>query len=329
MKFYHLLFLFILFCSCSRNREVHRSNPVLPSQEKRNEEVLTKFKETDTLGWHTITGIIDTVKHYQLNLQPWPEEAIAHYLDEFWKNHELPPIGKQVSAPLQSFMEDTMRVKHFRDFIPREGRSSWDEIYIGDFEMLNFQYLNKKYTRLLRTMKKDDPMIESIRQAQPLWDAFYDGIKISVDSILLGPHPYLMREVDKLKLLRDINEWRLHSLADFYLLLADPDYEITPRGKEITLEDINGIQAVLMDHFSHPSQRQVLRMIHERWNGWITCRYELYHHLTDPREKRKYGLHLQNILNIQYVYYEGMLETGYTYTRTKSKDDPRSGYRPW
>lgn len=315
MRHYPLIALLLLtFVGCNRPKQLSLFGS-LPATEQVSERVLSSIKQHDSLTWATVVGVIDTINASQNNHEIWPEEAVGEMIDKFWHNKPLPEFAyqPQLSPELNAFVLDTMRANRFRNYVDHYEYSGWDMIYMADYFQSTYQYLNRKYTRLVRAQTTGTSIYHMVYTTQPLWNSVYESMKTAVDSVYLGPDPYLMRELDHLRLNIVINHNRLQSIAEFYLIMADPKFKVTVANKAITHEDVEHIAQICQDRFKHPSQQRALIELRRRWNIWYGHRQNFNRFLLPGEEKHKYEKHLQNILHNQYRFFESMYEKGYVY----------------
>ncbi len=143
--------------------------------------------------------------------------------------------------------------------------------------------------------------------------------KQAVDSIMLGPHPYLLREQDNLRFLSNICEKRLYSITEFYLLLADSSYEVPRQEIPVSMNEVLLSYERCLSRFTDPGQQKILKGLHSRWAQWYSHRADMQHTLSGNMID-KYGLHLENLLYSQFDFYEKMFESGFVY-------NPKNGTR--
>ncbi|MEG1616822.1 MAG: hypothetical protein RR202_05685 [Bacteroidales bacterium] len=330
MKIHHIIFLLFLFASCSFNDEKEDQQAINSDLEKIKQDILPALKSKDSAVWYTITGVVDTVKHHVINLETWPEEAVGKYINDFWDHRaEVEPVPVGVSPAVAEFMLDTMRVRKFRTFIPEEDNSSWDMIYVGDFELLNIRYLNKKYRRLIYAKNESEPFHQYMLDEQPLWEGMYNSFKVLVDSVFLAPHDYMLREQDKLRLLVDMYETRLHSIAEAYLITADPNYCIAKNGVWVTRAQVDKKIAETIDCFKSENQREVIRRVHDNWSKWIDYRTDFLCFLRDKHLYDQNQVLLNNMIANYYFMIDQMKHNGLGKWKRKMKDDPSNPYKQW
>lgn len=330
---YRLLFIsiIVLFSACSRKHEAPKFISGLPVEEEVNNRVLVNLKNSDPVAWQTITGVMDTVKYYRCQLESWPEQAVGQSIESFWAQRENGKweLNLTLSKPLVEFIRDTMRVNGFRDFMHPEDYSSWDEIYQGDFKIVNYQYLNKKYVRLIRDFTQNSDIYVGVCKAQPLWDKAYDMFKLTLDSVMLGPQPYLLRDHDNLVFLSQICENRLYSISEFYLLLADSSYQVPSNESIVTMNEVMVSYERCLSKFKHPSQVRALRGLHSRWSQWFAHRSDMQHSLNDGDAIEKYYRHLDNLIYNQYDFYEKLYEYGYVYDQKGERNELSDRRKRW
>ena len=68
-----IVFILALFTGCSRKHEMPKVFSGLPQEEQENDRIPVNLKNSDSVAWYTITGVMDTVKSYKCRLENWPE----------------------------------------------------------------------------------------------------------------------------------------------------------------------------------------------------------------------------------------------------------------
>ena len=160
--------LFFIGCISDKNKDAKISG----SDKHRKDLILNSLQKTNPIARQTILQVIDTVEFYKSRLTEWPDSALTPILD---KCHTIFFDSLILSKDISFYDEivmDTFLYNRFAELVYTEELCLSDMIVMADFELINYQYLNKKYTRFVSQNRDNVKLMGKLSYIEPLGIAY-------------------------------------------------------------------------------------------------------------------------------------------------------------
>ena len=292
------LFIFLFFGCMSKKRE---DNGYSEFNDHKSDLYLTSLVEKDSIARQTILDVIDTVEYYKCRLSAWPDSAVYTILKRYWVDGSEEPLQYNINNVLSIYNRDTLCANYYFSLVDNKEMNLKDMIICADFKLIVYQYLTKKYRRLLLREAELKGVQNDINAFYPLWDNLFLNFDEIINEIIFEDKKHPLRDYECSLYYAQLYKRSLLQITDLVSVISVSGNDISRQIEDLDFDMLFNLATEITCSLSNESHRI---LISDNINTW----YLFYKDLQEMRykvplnQRRKYDIFLDNVLAFEYKF---------------------------